>query len=359
MKIAFICDQHFGIRSGSQRILDNQKLFYDNVFFPKLKELGIDIVINLGDTFDKRKGIDFLALQKSKEIFFEPLKNNGITMHTILGNHDVYYRSSNELNSVELILNEYDNIIVYSEPNSLQLGSTKFLMLPWINSENETKSLEVIKSTDANIVIGHLELIGFQMHYGSISNHGMKKDVFDRFVAVYTGHYHHKSSDGNIHYLGAPSQYTWSDWDDDRGFHIFDTEDQSIEFIPNPYIIFHKFKYDDEKNDYTDLLRNREYFDKYKGGYIKIVVVNKNNSFWLESIVSAIENVGVADVQVVDSHYHQNAVTDDEIFEQTEDTVTILKKYTKNTVKQKDKRKSVDAILLNLYNEALNYSSEA
>jgi DNA repair exonuclease SbcCD nuclease subunit len=358
MKVALIADLHFGIRNGSTRILDNQKLFYEKVFFPTLKEQGINVVLNLGDTFDKRKGIDFLALQKSKEMFFDPLKAAGIKMHSILGNHDVYYRGSNELNSVGLILNEYDNITVYVDPAELDMGDYKFLMLPWINSDNHDNSMKVVRNTTASKVIGHLELNGFEMHRGTINNHGMDKSVFDKFEAVYTGHFHHKSSDGNIHYLGAPSQYTWSDWEDDRGFHILDLSNNTMEFVKNPHTIFHKFIYDDSVNDYTDILRNDESFKPFAGGYIKVVVVAKENPFWLETIVSKIEGIGVADVQVVDSHFNLDIASNNDIIEQTEDTITILKKYTASTIKQKKKKESVDKVLLELFNEAQNYQSE-
>ena len=110
MKVAIITDQHFGCRKNSKLFHDYFLKFYEDVFFPVLYSEGIDTVIDMGDTFDSRKAIDFSALTWAKDNYFDRLRDMGITVHTIVGNHTAYYKNNNDINAVDLLLREYDNI---------------------------------------------------------------------------------------------------------------------------------------------------------------------------------------------------------------------------------------------------------
>ncbi len=92
MKIAIITDQHFGARNDSVHFLDFYEKFYRDTFFPKLKEEKIQAVLILGDTFDRRKYINFYSLKRAKEMFFEPLAQLGVDVHMLAGNHDTYFK---------------------------------------------------------------------------------------------------------------------------------------------------------------------------------------------------------------------------------------------------------------------------
>ena len=115
MKVAIITDQHFGARKNSKLFHDYFLKFYNEVFFPYLEEHGITTVVDMGDTFDSRKGIDFAALTWAKTNYYDRLRDMGVTVHTIVGNHTAYYKNTNDVNAVDLLLREYDNVIVYSE----------------------------------------------------------------------------------------------------------------------------------------------------------------------------------------------------------------------------------------------------
>ena len=65
----------------------------------------------------------------------------GVHVHTIVGNHTAYYKNTNEVNAVDLLLREYHNVTVYSEPEEVNLGRLKVLFIPWIN---EQKILKVV-----------------------------------------------------------------------------------------------------------------------------------------------------------------------------------------------------------------------
>ena len=185
MKIAIITDQHFGCRKNSKLFHDYFLKFYNDVFFPALEEEGIDTVIDIGDTFDSRKGIDFAALTWAKENYFDRLKDMGITVHTIVGNHTAYYKNTNEINAVDLLLREYDNVHVYSETTSILVDNLSILLVPWINPENEKQTLGLINKSSSPVCMGHLELQGYKVNDYVVMDHGLNDQPFEKFEKVY------------------------------------------------------------------------------------------------------------------------------------------------------------------------------
>ena len=270
MKVAIITDQHFGARKNSKLFHDYFLKFYNEVFFPTLEKEGITTVIDMGDTFDSRKGIDFSALSwVIKNNYYDRLRDMGVTVHTVVGNHTAYYKNTNEVNAVDLLLREYDNVIVYSEATEAKVDNLDVLFVPWINQDNEEQTLKLIDKTSCPVAMGHLELIGFRVHRGYIMDHGTDTKVFDKFDRVYSGHYHTRSDNGKIYYLGNPYEMFWNDCKDTRGFHIFDTE--TLEHVPvnNPNRLFYTIYYEDDDHQTFDA---REYKDKI----VKVIVRKKS-----------------------------------------------------------------------------------
>ena len=351
MKIALITDTHWGVRNDNVSFHDNSKKFLDDVFFPTLMSKGINHVIHLGDIVDRRKYINFLTAKRMREDFLYPLENMGITLDIIAGNHDVYYKNTNEVNALrELIDGRYYNINIYTEATTVtQKDGTPILYVPWINDENRAGTLKEIHDTKSQIVLGHLELAGFHMYKGSTESHGDVPDLFGRFDTVCSGHYHHKSSIGNIHYLGSHCQFTWSDHGDPRGFHILDTETKELEFVANPYDMFAKIWYDDttpgkEPENYD--------FKVAKDKFVKVIVSNKTDLYRFDKFIERIEQHGVIDLQVVEDHLNLNLEGDEDIVNEAESTVEIFKKY----IDQIDvgiNKKKLESTIVSLYNEAL------
>ena len=253
MKVALITDQHFGGKQDSQNFLTHIERFYREQFFPYLSKNNIHTVIDLGDTFDRRKFVNFNTLDKVRQFYFDVFYENSIKLHSIVGNHSTYYRNTNSVNSSELLYGHYPNIEVYPEVTTISIDGTLIDLIPWINSENYDKTIDFIKRSKAHVAFGHLEVAGFAMYKGYNAEDGIAKDIFKGYEIVCSGHYHHKSSKDNIHYLGAPYEITWNDYDDPRGFHVFDTETREIEFIRNKFRLFEKIYYDDENTDYSTL----------------------------------------------------------------------------------------------------------
>ena len=104
MKIALITDTHFGARNDSLAFNDHFYKFWEKTFFPYLDDNGIDTIIHLGDVFDRRKFISYKIAKDFRERFIKPIVHRNIKMHMIVGNHDTYYRNTNEINSLYELL---------------------------------------------------------------------------------------------------------------------------------------------------------------------------------------------------------------------------------------------------------------
>lgn len=342
-KVAIITDQHFGLRKGSQIFHDFIGKFYNEVFFPTIKELKIDTVIDLGDTFDNRRSIDFWSLDWAKKNYYDVLQDNGISVYTIVGNHTAYYKNTNDINTVDLLLNEYGNVIPVSKCSVHKIKGLDILFLPWINSENEQETFELIQSTDAEVAMGHLELSGFEAHPGYVAQRGLDISFFKKFRKVFSGHYHTKSTRSNIYYLGNPYQIYWNDCDDKRGFHIFDTETLKLQYIENPYKIFKKIYYNDFQNkDYGDL-------SDCKDKFIKIIVEKKTDFYAFDRFIESLYKVGIHDLKVIEN-YDLSPDLDDQI--EVEDTLTTLEKYVHEIEDHNLDRESIIDIIKTLYVEA-------
>ena len=207
MKILLITDQHFGVRNDNQHFINHYKKFYNEIVVPFIKASNIKHVIALGDTFDKRRSINFMSLNEAKEMWFNPLEEMGVRMHMLTGNHDLYYKNTLRINAPRELLGEYGNITVHDSPTTIDFGGLDILLLPWICDGNRDESLREIQTSSALVCMGHLELNGFEAHPGHVMENGMDKNIFSKFDRVFSGHYHMKSKKDNITYLGNRISY--------------------------------------------------------------------------------------------------------------------------------------------------------
>lgn len=352
MRIAIVTDMHIGVRGDSKVFADHQEKFFLELFFPYLDEHGIDTIFDLGDTFDRRKYINYVSLQRGKEYFFDQIAKRNIKYHALVGNHTTYYTNTNEVNSMNLLLKEYPTFTVYDHaPKELLLGSTKFLMVPWITKSNAEECIEAITTSDASVLMGHLEVKGFEMMKGSVCTHGHDMSLFKNFEHVYSGHFHHPSRYGNIEYLGAPYEMTWSDYQGNRGFHVFDTETKELTKVRNPYRIFYKIDYDDS-NMTIDDIANLD-LSSMENTYIKVIVKNRTNPYMYDLFMNRLADSGAADVKAVDDALNLESAGVDDILDETKDTKEILHNYIDSLETSIDKNK-VKMTIDDLYIEAMN-----
>jgi len=342
MKVAIITDQHFGFKKGSKLYHDFFLKFYDEVFFPELQKRGITTVIDMGDTFDSRKTIDFWSLDWAKKNYFDRLRDMGIELVSVVGNHTAFYKNTNEINTINLLLREYDNINVIVDAQEVNVGGLDVLFVPWVNTDNTEFTYNKINDTKAKVVMGHLELNGFYAHYGYTMEDGADILPYEKFDRVFSGHYHTRSDNGRIFYLGNPYQMFWNDVNDARGFHIFDTETLELEAIDNPFTLY-------EIIYYNDTPRQLVKFTDYTNKIVKVVVKQKSNEKEYDRFLEALMKVNPYDVKIVEKI--DNLSFDDEIVNQTEDTMTLLDKYVDDLETDLNKSK-IKSLIKNIYQEA-------
>ena len=304
-------------------------------------EHDIHTVIHLGDVFDVRKGIDYWSLDWSKRVFFDELRHRGIDCHLIVGNHDIFYRTSLKLNAISLNLREYDNLAFYDTPQTVSINGTDIFMVPWICEDNAERFIRERDSSSADVCMGHLELAGFYANKDYQCQHGTDPKAFNKFNTVFSGHFHKKSSRSNITYLGNPYQLYWNDLDEVRGFHIYDLDTGELEFIPNPTSMFHKVFYNESKSKLFNP-------NKFKDSYIKIVVEDKSTPKKLSAFVDKLYKVGVHDIKIIEQF---SLDVDDDVEVEGEDTLTTLTNYV-NAMDDKIDKESVIQIFKSLYVEA-------
>ncbi len=345
MRVAILTDTHWGARGESRTFLNYFERFYTETFFPYLDRWGIDTVYHLGDLVDRRKYTSYVTIQCMRTAFLDRLGDRRLVI--IPGNHDAFFKTSLEVNAVRELLGTRDNITIADEPRFVNDG---ILMLPWICPANEIQSTEAITKARNNsrpIIMGHLELKGFQTQRGQIMENGMDPTLFSGFPLVLSGHYHHRNSLNNIHYLGCPYEITWADANDPKGFHIFDTDTLELEFIPNPLRMHERLEFDDREKMEIDFA---DYHDKI----VKVAVIHRDDSGRrFDAFMRQMENAGPTTIQVIDDNLVKVAADDGRQQPgNLQDTLDILLTSVVNDVTDSVDKDRLRELLAGLYQEA-------
>jgi DNA repair exonuclease SbcCD nuclease subunit len=346
-KVCLITDQHFGARTGSTIIIDHQRKFYNEVFFPYLDKNNINTVIILGDTFDTRKFTNNYVIEQSKLFFFNQLKDRNITVYMIVGNHDIYFKQTIYPNTPSLLLAEYDNINLIEYAQTVSIKGIDVAMIPWICNDNYEECYEEIRSSLSDICMGHFEIGGFQMYRGVESHGGMSSLMFDRYDKTFSGHYHHRSTKNNITYLGTPYEITWQDYADPKGFHMFDLATRELEFIENPNKLFVKLEYNDLNQEPVDLSNI-----DIKDTYVKLIVVNITDYYKYDTFLTKLYNKGAHEIKIIEDigDFSSGELSDDI---KLEDTQSVLNHYIES-IETDIETSKIKSYVQSLYTEALN-----
>jgi len=322
MKIAVLNDTHTGIRNSSEIFLNNAEDFYNNVFFPECEKQNIKQILHLGDYYDHRKFVNFKALNHNRRVFLDQLRIRGMSMDIIPGNHDTYFKNTNELNSLKECLGHYMNEVnIIMEPKVMSYGSLNIGLVPWICQDNYDVCMNFIKECKADWIGAHLELNGFELMRGIKNQHGMNPKVFERFELVLTGHFHCSSKQDNVWYLGSQMEFFWSDAHDPKYFHVIDTETRQIEKIRNPHTLFEKVLYNDEEIDYNSYNKN------FSKKFVKVVVVNKTDPFTFDRFIDNIQNQDIYELKIAENFNEFIGANVDDEDMNFDDTTEIVDTY--------------------------------
>ena len=345
MKIAFITDTHFGARNDAPLFLDHFLDFFEKQFFPYLEEHGIKTIIHLGDLMDRRKFVNFHTLNQVRKRFIQKLKDGNYEMYCIAGNHDTYFRNTNDINSLrELFHNEFK--IYDFAPAKMNFGGVDFIFVPWLNKANNEMCLEFIKNNSADFILGHFEFAGYQVLRGVKHEEGTDPSLFSKFEHVYSGHFHCKQTDKNISYLGTPYQITFGDVNERKGFHVFDTDTRIMEFVPNKSKMFYIIRYNDKDEDPMGID-----FTDYRNKFVKVIVESKTKPYLFDRFMDSLYGAQVANVTVAEEQTGDILSVDK--VDASLDTVSIINNEIDSMQEVQNKEK-LKKIIHELYIESLS-----
>lgn len=343
MIVALVTDTHAGVRNDSDIFANMQDTFWSQQFFPECADRGVKTILHLGDFFDRRQYINFKTYRRVVDGFISLLDQYDMNMILIVGNHDVFYKNKNDVNAPSLVFGPRVRVLTTAEA----LFDT-CLMVPWINSSNYHETMNTLKESTARFVFGHFEIGGFEMHKGQVAHDGLPTDIFDKFNHVFSGHFHTRSTKGNITYLGSPFELTWSDFDDVRGYHFFDTDTGSIEFVQRKGLnMFIRIEYTDDEQTYEPI-------EDVTNCFVKLFVYDNKSKTKLAQFITDLENRGACEVQVIDMATDVTGLSLSENIEDVEmkSTLQLAQEYVELLPIDDKKKNKLKKHMTFLYHEA-------
>lgn len=317
--IAVINDTHFGARNDSPVFLENAMRFWEETFFPTLVERKVTKVLHLGDFLDRRKYVNFSTLAEVNRRFLAPMRAMGVHMDLILGNHDVFYKNTNSVNSPMELLSSHSNVTVHRDPTILYVEGVAVGLVPWITKDNSEECLGFLRDAPVDVIFGHLEITGYEAHRGIEFREGMDSSVLSRFLSVYSGHFHCRHAKGNVHYLGTQYQMTFGDLGERKGFHLYDPREDVMEFVENPLRMFHEIVYDDVENDHAamDVV-------PYANSFVRLSVKRKTKPLVFDNLIDRLTEAPVHGISMEDSPLDEREEEGDGKADLSKGTMTLI-----------------------------------
>jgi DNA repair exonuclease SbcCD nuclease subunit len=248
-KIFVVGDLHLGIRNNSVEWADIQKEFLLEVLPTTAQEHGFnpetDILILEGDIFHSRESINVRIQNDSMEIFEKLSKVFKRGVFIILGNHDVYYKDSNQVNSVRHLKHLAENIHVFESPEILTINDTEnWLMLPWVEDVKILGNYVADYVGMCKRIVCHADIKGLKFNRWTKVEHGLEITALSQYDRVYSGHIHHRQEQDNILYTGTPYQMDRGDRGNTKGYYVIDAKDNFKETFVENQVSPNYVKYD-------------------------------------------------------------------------------------------------------------------
>ena len=343
-------DLHLGVKNSSEVMFRHQSKFF-NFMIDYMKQNNIDTILQCGDLWDSRRNTNMKTLQFAYDCFFDLLKDNNIHMHTVIGNHDIYLRNSLDIHSSGLLLRNYDCIDVYDQCTTIELDGCTVDMIPWICDQNREQCFDYIKNSKSDVCLGHFEINQFPAVGQSLFEGGMSREQFSHFKQVFSGHFHCRSKNDNITYVGTPYQLTWNDATTENGFIVFDTETLQYYYVENPNRYYHYLTYDD-KNKFQTSLEGLALEDSF----VKIVIKSKSRAFNYNTYINKVFAGKPADVKFVEQSLIDVTSSNQNATLEVKDTLDLITSYIDGI--DYDHKERLKNFMVQLYNEAITINEE-
>jgi calcineurin-like phosphoesterase family protein len=359
-KIYLIGDSHIGLGypNKTDKWFKIHQEYFSSFIIPLLKERVKpgDIIIHLGDLFDNRNVIPINLLNYGMDVVEEISKI--APLHIIVGNHDCWSKSSDEINTIRPF-KWIPNVHIYDKTSKVEFNGLKLCLMPYI--EKRLEQINLINSNkDCDYLFCHSDLNGCKMHLTSVGHRNSDKidiEDFKSFRGVYSGHIHLIQRNKNFTFVGSNFQMDRNDYGDQKGIFIIDTNDNSEEFIPNLISpVFKKVRIAEEHD-----IESLEYLKDTKD-YIDITISNNlllNNRKLRRKLETLLEEGNFASIDYIDDI--TNNLSDEEKIEESIDENNIdisikldYEDYVKEYIlKQKYENKNFRDGLITEYDEII------
>ena len=245
-KIFIIGDTHLSL--GYPNSLDKwfkvHKQYFSEFLLPLLRDRVKegDVIMHLGDLFDNRNVIPINLLNYGMDIVEEISKI--APFHIIVGNHDCWSKSSDEINTIRPF-KWIPNVFIYDKTSQIEYNGLKICLMPYI--EKRLDQINLINSNkNCDYLFCHSDLNGCRMHLTSVGHRNSDKidvDDFKSFKRVFSGHIHIRQVSKNFEFIGSNFQMDRNDMGDQKGITILDTNTGDTEFVANKISpVFKKFR---------------------------------------------------------------------------------------------------------------------
>jgi DNA repair exonuclease SbcCD nuclease subunit len=250
-RIWFITDTHLGVRNNSNEWIELIRDYFFNWFFPLVKKnyREGDILIHLGDYFDSRQSLNLKVLNLGIEVAEEMSAIFKDGVYIIAGNHDIWGKTSNDVNSLKS-LKWIPNIRILEEPESLKISDRTFFLMPW-RKDHESEGETLDSASEHDVLCCHTDIRGLKFNKYVKVEEGSEISKFSKFGRVYSGHIHYAQKIGNINMLGSPYELTRSDMDNQKSITLLDLSDMSEHVFVNDFSPKFKRIYFDQILDST------------------------------------------------------------------------------------------------------------
>lgn len=300
-KIYLIGDSHIGL--GYPNSVDKwykvHQEYFSQFLIPLLKEKVEpgDMILHLGDLFDNRNVIPINLLNYGMDVVEEISKI--APLHIIIGNHDCWSKSSDEINTVRPF-KWIPNVHIYDKTTQIEFNGLDLCLMPFI--EKRLEQIKLIKQyRECDYLFCHSDLNGCRMHLTSVGHRNSDKidiEDFTSFKRVFSGHIHIRQVNKNFEFIGSNFQMDRNDYGDQKGITVLDTNTGETEFIPNMVSpIFKKVRVVDE--DGVQLLEEL----KDTKDYIDIAISNNlliSNRKLRRKLEIILEKSNFASVEYID-----------------------------------------------------------